>query len=445
VVNAPPPGHAVPPPAHVDPAALHAGASVRRRRRLRRAAIAAALVAVVIAAAAIALPGLIRAEIVRQARARGIALEPGSVELSLRAVRLRGARFTLVDAPDVGGAIAAATIRLDGLDPARVEAQGLRLWIAGAGALPALAGWAAARHATLGEPPLVAKDVRAGFHDRAGAPERAALLANSLDLAQVRGGAKREARAAIRGGRVVIAGREVGRTDVEATLDRSGISIALGSADPNTAGVPLSVALRVPPAADLTARLSPTAVDALAGPLGLGLRAPGVTVAGSVELRVPRAAAGSAAGTAGAAEIAADVTLTGYVPPHPRELDGILFGNVTTAKIKARLAPDARELQLDPIEVAAGALSLHGQGAIRLEGADAAITLDLAGAVPCTQLTGSAVAAHLGQAAGVFAGQLARRALEGSVAVRVQIEARARRLEEARIQQSARMGCRLRL
>ena len=430
------------------------GGAPRPRRWLRRALVAVAVLGAVVAAAILALPALVRAEIVRQARERGVALEPGSIDLAIGAIRLKGARFTLVDAPGIEGALRAAVIRLDGIRPTRVEAEGMSLSMVGVGTAPALAAWASARHAALGELPLVVRDARTGFRDRAGVPEMGALLIASLETRPQRAGSALDV--ALRGVRVVAVGREIARTDAALSLDAAGISIALGAAEPSGGAgqrAPVRIALRKPPAPDVAVQLAPTPVDDLAAPLGITLHAPDVSVGGKLELRLPGAggAGGARAADArdlsrgrGPVEISAAMDLAGYVPPHPRELDGILFGQTTKTRVKGRIEPGWTEVVLSEIEVGAGGLALRGSGAIRPEVGDAHLTLDLAGGIPCSHLTNSAIAAHLGRTVGDFAGKLAQQALEGSVAVRVKVDARLSRLEAARIERSAQVGCRIR-
>lgn len=417
------------------------GAPPRRRAWLRRGALLAVIAAALAIAGALIAPALIRAEVVRQAAARGIDLDPGAIQVEIGAVRLRGARFSLAGVRGLAGSAPRATVRLDGLSPARVEAEGISIALVGVGVAPELAAWMAAHGARAHELPLSVAGFRAGFHERAGGAELASLSAGSLEAMPAGAGAAGPG-GALRDARVTVAGREIARTEAAWSIGAAGLSVGFGAA--SVAAAPLRVDLRPPPAPALTARFAPAPVAAIAAPLGLAAGLPGVTAGGSVELRLAGAAAtpgGPAQATA--VEATAALTLGGYVPPHPKELDGLLFGNATTVRLRARLAPDRASAALEEIEVVAGALRLRGTGALRLLGADAAIEADLSGSVPCSALAGSAVAAHLGAPLGRLAGDLARQALGGSVAVRIQVDARASRLDAARVDQSARVGCRL--
>ncbi|EYF07955.1 hypothetical protein [Chondromyces apiculatus] len=403
-----------------------------------------ALVVVVAACAglvALFLPDLVRAEVVRQARARGILLDPGKVSFTREAVTLRGARFSLVDVTGTEGTIQRVVIRLDGLAPRDMQAEGVTFLVTGYEALPALQAWTAARYADVASVPLAAREVRLGFREQQSAAEtaeKAVLAAASLTLAPTQGAAE----VALKQARVIVAQREVATAEVTGKLDAEGVIATLLATLPGAGAKPsVEIALRRPPEPDVRVRLSRTSLDALATALGLTLGAPGVVVGGTAELRLPTVARGPFA-------LGVDLALDGYVPPHPRELDGILFGKTTSVKAQVRIPsggdgarlPDA---DLHEVEVSAGALQLRGKGSVRGEVADAVLTLSLTGAVPCTQLTTSVVAAHLGQGLGTLAGRLAQRALAGSVAVAVRVEGRASRFDAPRVETSAQVGCRL--
>ncbi len=406
----------------------------------RRALIALAVLAVLAAAAAIALPAMLRAEIVRQAAARGIELDPGEIEVGMRALRFKGVSFTLAGVRGLSGSAARVTVRIEGLAPVGVEAESVAIGLVGAGVAAELAAWGAAHGARAHELPAEVRGLRAGYRDRAGGAELGALLAGSL-RASPRGAGARGAGGVLRGARAILRGREVARTEAAWSFGSAGVSLGVGAAE--IAAAPLRIDLRTEPAPAITARLAPAPVAVIAAPFGVDPRLPGVTAGGTVELRLPAASAAPGAPAAALVEGSAALTLAGYVPPHPRELDGILFGHATEVRVRAKLSPDLSHVALDDVSVSAGALALRGKGSIQLTGADPELRVDLSGAVPCAALAGSAAGAHLGAPLGRLAGDLARQALGGSVAVRVAAHARASRLDAPRIERSAQINCRL--
>jgi hypothetical protein len=93
--------------------------------------------------------------------------------------------------------------------------------------------------------------------------------------------------------------------------------------------------------------------------------------------------------------------------------------------------------------VEAGALVLRGLGDVDRDGFDATVSLTLKGTIPCTSLATSAAVAHLGQDWGKLAGGLASGALRGNVSVVLTVEAKASDLKSAKIEKSARIGCKV--
>src|SRR5262249_5015554 len=104
--------------------------------------------------------------------------------------------------------------------------------------------------------------------------------------------------------------------------------------------------------------------------------------------------------------------LDGYTPPHPRELDGIVFGTTTSLRAKLTLESLAN-LALGAVAVETGALKLVGSGHYRW--GLGALALDLDGAIPCSALAASSASAHFGPLAAGLLGNLARSALRGNV------------------------------
>lgn len=137
-----------------------------------------------------------------------------------------------------------------------------------------------------------------------------------------------------------------------------------------------------------------------------------------------------------------EAVLEHYVPPHPRELDGIVFGDATKATGDFRLLGE--RLSLTSLKVVAGALHLEGEGTATA--ADAGrVELTLSGSIACSELAASAIGAHLGLQAGFFAGQLARGRLTGTVGVRLGVVLTGKDAAHPEVHPSASLHCGLSL
>jgi len=417
----------------------HATTKPRRRRFVW---IALACVAALLVVGAIALPRIARTYAEREARRRGIELEFQSLELGLGRVRLRGVRFSLTGVHGLGGTVETAAIDLAGLTPERVQGEGLTLDLSGTTFVPGVIAWARAlpSGAALPTSTSVAHVVwRAG-------EATVELTGGTLDVGPEAAGGEA---GSLRGSRARLGERDLGAVDVAFVVGASAAepdgpapSLAIGLGSAKVAAAPLRIEVRGAEAsAPVRVTLEPTRVGILAAFAGVTLPPTSAVVGGSVELPLPDLERPS--------PIAGTVALTvdGWVPPHPKELDGIVFGDRTAVDGTFRVAEDRRLVDVDDLHVAAGALTLTGTAALRRPpGAEGHphIQADLSGAIPCTLLAGSAASARLGKTLGDLAGDLARRTVTGSVAVRVRLEADASALGVARIEPSAVVHCKLR-
>jgi hypothetical protein len=136
-----------------------------------------------------------------------------------------------------------------------------------------------------------------------------------------------------------------------------------------------------------------------------------------------------------------DAKLDGFVPPHPVELDGFLFGNTTTFATGLEVSADRKFIDLKGSRVRAGAFELNGSGRIERRESYAAIGMNLAGYLPCAAVAQSAAAAHVGTFLAEIVGTTARRVVEGSVSVRVRISADSRNLSAANVDRTIGVGC----
>lgn len=429
--------------------APHGARGKRRRRALIAALVVVALIGAAVAALLVLGPPALRRRIIAEARARGVALDPGVIDVDLRSIRLRDGRFSLLGVRGVSGTVARATIELRGLSPARIATEGVELTLVGTDALEDLPAWVAQYGPRAAALPLTTGRLRLGLRDRDGGPEVLVLADGALErraAAPVEGaaappGAPRPEIGVLKQARVLVAGKEIARTDIAWSIGAASISLGFGGED--LVSAPLRAELRPRPSPSASIELAPTPLSAVGALLGVDVGASTMVVAGTLELRLADGADRTALSEA-PLEGPIALTVKGFTLPHPRELDGLLFGNTTTVKADASISADRRRVALSGVEVAAGALKLKGTGTVERSGADAAIAMDLSGSIPCSLLAGSAAMSHLTGAVGLLARDLVSRALAGSVAVQVHVDARASRLTAARVTPSAILRCKLR-
>jgi hypothetical protein len=210
----------------------------------------------------------------------------------------------------------------------------------------------------------------------------------------------------------------------------------MGFGTPDFKSAPISLAVAyaaTPPTATIT--LVPTDLARLAGPLGIPLPVSGVTASGRVDLVFRKGL------ETGPISGRLDARLDGFVPPHPVELDGFLFGNTTTFSTGLEVSADRRFIDLKNSRVRAGAFDLSGSGRIERRDAYAVIGMNLTGYLPCAAVAQSAAAAHVGTFLAEIVGTAARHVVEGSVSVRVRISADSRNLGAANVERTVGVGC----
>lgn len=137
-----------------------------------------------------------------------------------------------------------------------------------------------------------------------------------------------------------------------------------------------------------------------------------------------------------------EATLEHWIPPHPVELNGIVFGDATKASGDFTMV--GTSVDLTKIHVAAGTLVLDGKGKASLsEGGR--VDLDLSGSVPCNALAVSAIGAHLGVGAALLTSRLASGHITGSVSVQLKVTLRARDAANPEIHPAAQLHCGLKI
>jgi hypothetical protein len=227
---------------------------------------------------------------------------------------------------------------------------------------------------------------------------------------------------------------------VGASFARENSAIALGFGEADLGRAPFRVEVNpAPPTPTAKFTMAPIAAERLAKPLGVALPVPGVVV--STETTLSFAGAGAAETIQGVTS----VTLKGYVPPHPFELDGFIFGDTTTFDGKFSIPPLRDRITLTEAHLKAGAFELRGNGLI-VRGSDhSEATLTLNGQLPCSALgsveANSRVSKILGSELGAKAGQFAEKLLNGSVAIGISVAADTRNLAAAKVVRTIGIGC----
>ena len=371
--------------------------------------------------------------IVDEARKRGVDLYPGSVEIGFGRVTISRAAFSLVGVRGFSGIAESIGVDLEGLAPARVAAAGVKLSIVGSAADLAveLSEWSRL-HADALAAPVAATRVSIDWRPELGSPPW--LVVNDGSVERGTGGTTFTASSA------TVGGVPVGVVGASWTSARASVVMGFGKSDLALAPVRLEVhPTDTPPTADVT--LAPTPAADLASPLGLRFPVERVVASGTAHLVLRGGLA------RGALDGAVSAVLEGYVPPHPRELDGFAFGQETRFSSKLAVSTDRALVALTDTEVQAGAFKLRGHGDVKrradaaLGPRDAKIHLDLRGAIPCAAVAESVAVAHLGSTLGrLFAG-VAQPAIRGSIDVHVEIRADASDLGAARVEPAIGVGC----
>lgn len=414
------------------PERAEAPATVRRaapRKRRWVWAVVALLGVLVGAAVAIVLiaPGYLKDRVVEEARARGVLLAFADAEYGLSKIVLRDASLALSGAPDFRAKAAWLEIDLEDYQPRAVRAGELSVTMAGTEVLDQLGAWKAKHGAALSAP-LSARGARVDWHPVSGAETGLSLLDAAVAVDADKG--------VVEAADARMLGRAAGPMKVTWTTPAEGFVVEI-----RPGAAPLSAVSMVVTSAKDGARLklvlARTALRPLQAALGVPAGSEGIEAEGEVEMPVPSLAKPAPI------DATLRMSVKGYVPPHPKELDGILFGDVTKVSAKATIAPDFSGAKLSSVAVEAGALSLSGTGSVAREGLDARVSLKLKGSIPCTALATSAAVAHLGAAWGRLAGGLAAGALKGSVSVALSVDARASDIKGAKINKSAQLGCKV--
>ncbi len=421
------------PPRAVPQATPPDTAPVAKRPRKRRWLTGLAVFFGLLVTAAIAVvvlgPGYVRGRILEEALARGVVLAFDDMDLSLSQIRLHDVRIGLAGVRDFEASAGWVDVTLVDQQPTSITAGQLAITLTGTDVLGALGTWKS-EHAAALAAPLSGEDAHLEWH-----PSPGTAPALSLDGAKVAVDAQK---GRIDASATRFLGRDAGPIALSWTSPPEGFVVEIKPAAPPLSAAHIEVR-STKDGARLKLTLARTPLGPLQSALGIPKGSEALQVEGDVEMPVPSVAQPAPV------EGTLRLVVKGYTPPHPRELDGILFGDTTTVRSKFTLAADLTGAKLTGLTAEAGALSLTGTGDVAREGLDARVSLKLKGTIPCTSLATSAAVARLGAGLGRLAGGLAAGALTGTVSVSLSVDAKASDIKGAKITQSARIGCKVSL
>jgi ADP-dependent NAD(P)H-hydrate dehydratase / NAD(P)H-hydrate epimerase len=381
------------------------------------------------------LPGYVERRVVREARARGVELTPGEVAFGLGWVQLSGATAKLVGAPGFEARMGLVDISLEGLKPSQVQLSNVQVGVSGSlpRVLLELGEWTR-RYGKALDAPLVASRVSVRIAEGPALPAWLELSGGVLT--------RTVAGAAFSAQSCKLSGFELGKVGAGYTTSGSDVSIGFGDTSAQVAPLRLDAHVDGQGAGKLAISLAATKLGLLGRGLGIAVPLPEVVAAAHVELELPPGLTqGEVSGTL-------SVTLTGFVPPHPPELDGFVFGDTTTFDTALKVDAERTKTTLTSSKVKAGRFELTGGGHVLREGLDATLELDLKGKLPCDALAGAAAESRLGRLLGRASGTQARRTalavVRGDVSVEVGVKASTRDPSNAQLSQKIGVGCGLR-
>jgi len=380
------------------------------------------------------LPRYVEGKVLSTAEAEGVSLKPESISFGWGWVQINQVKVNLDRVRTVEMQVGRIDVALDGLSPLSIDLTNVDGLVIGSLSNVGLelSEWTKA-HASAYSLPLSAKNVHVRFVEPAGTPPW--LEVSGGELTRTKSGGVFAAQHS------QLLGVELGT--VGAGFAREASSIALGFGETDLSRAPFRVEVS-PGGATPTARfvLAPTAAERLAKPLGLGLLLSGtngVTVSSETTI----AFAGGAA--AGSVSGVSNITLKGYIPPHPFELDGFIFGDTTTFDTKFTLPATRDRITLTESRLKAGKFELTGGGLLSRSSDHSEASLNLSGELPCSALAvveaQSRLAKLLGSQLATKASKLAEKIVNGTVRVGLAFSADSRKLSESKIERTIGVGC----
>jgi ADP-dependent NAD(P)H-hydrate dehydratase / NAD(P)H-hydrate epimerase len=403
--------------------------SVRLLIKLALGAVVLGIVVIGIAAALL-IPRYVKSRVISEARLRGVEMVPGDVAFGFGWVRVDDAKFRLIGVQGIRGSAYTIELELDWLDPLGATAKRVEIEIEGPSAqvMKELEAWNI-RYKDALELPAKVTELNLRWREKAGAKEWLAVTNVSADW--------RRPVLVARVDSVVVENIHLGKVGLDYNAQDVVLAVGLGVADLKAA--PLRMHLRhalAQPTASIT--LAPIEVAPLLKRLNAPLSIEGVKASAAINLLIK--------GKLLDAPIRgrAAIRLEGWIPPHPPEIDGFVFGKVTTIDSAFDVQADHKLVTLSETKLAAGSFKLAGGGTMARNPDYSEIKLVLSGALPCAALINSAAQSRLGKAIGRWVGAGAQFWLNGSVSVTVRVLADTRKLAEALVVPAIGIGCGLR-
>jgi len=379
----------------------------------------------------IVLPRYVEGKVLSRAEEQGVILKPKDIAFGWGWVQLTQVTVNLARVRTVEMQVGRIDVALNGLTPLSIELSNVEGQVTGSitNVGLELSEWTQA-HPSAYSLPLSAKNVHVRFVEPIATPPWLEVSGGELTRT-VTGGvfAAQHTR---------FLGVDLGKVGAGFAREASAIALGFGESDLNHAPFRVEVSPKAKtPTATFT--LAPTPAERLAKPLGIPLPVAGVVVSSQTTI----AFAGGAA--AGAISGTTHVTLKGYVPPHPFELDGFIFGDTTTFDSNFALPSARNRVTLTESRLKAGSFELRG-GGLLIRGSDhSEATLSLNGELPCSALAAveaeSRLSKILGSVLSAKAGQFAEKLVNGSVSVGLKLSADTRNLLAARIERTIGVGC----
>jgi hypothetical protein len=383
----------------------------------------------------VVLPSYIQKRVVAEAEARGIALTPGEISFGWQWVQLEGATVKLIGAPSIEAKVGLLDLQLQDMQPAQIELSDVQVGVTGTlpRVLLELGEWTK-NHPSAYELPVVASRLSLKMAEQAaGAPW--------LDVS---GGflTRTVAGAAFSAQSCKLAGYELGKVGAGFTKNGGNVSIGFGDQSAQAAPLRLDAAIEPTGAATMTVKLTPTKLGLLGQGLGIPLPLPDVVATADVQLALPPSVVG------GVVKGKLSSSLKGFVPPHPPELDGFVFGDLTTFETELEVDASRERVSLSQANLKAGKFELRGGGSVVRRGVSALVELVLKGTLPCDALAGAAAESRLGQLLGRASAKQGKHTalaiVRGDVAVEVELKADSNDLLRAQLKQKIGIGCGLR-
>ena len=382
----------------------------------------------------VVVPRYVESKVLSAAEAEGVHLKPEDIAFGWGWVQLTQVQVSLDRVRPVEMQVGRIDVALDGLTPLSIELSNVEGLVTGSitNIGLELSEWTRA-HASAYALPLSAKNVHVRFVEPAGTPPWLELSGGQLTRTATGG---------------VFAAQRCRFLDVDlgkvgASFARESSAIALGFGESELSRAPFRVEVSAngkTPTATFT--LAPTPAEKLSRPLGMSLPVTGVIVSSQTTITFAEGE------SSGAINGTTHITLKGYVPPHPFELDGFIFGDTTSFDTRFALPPTRDRITLSDSKLEAGKFQLAGEGLLIRASDHSEATLSLKGALPCSALASveaeSRLAKILGGELARRSGKIAEKLVNGSVAIGLKLTADTRNLLAARVDRTIGVGCGLR-